>query len=246
MKLSIVIPAYNEEAFLGRCLQSVLAEQRCSSAEIEVVVVNNASTDRTGEVARSFPSVRVIDEPRKGLVRARQKGYKVARGELIANVDADSQMPTGWIQTVLREFALDPKLVALSGPYEYYDLSSFTNFTVKLFYFIGKMVGYGNSFLTGRSETMLQGGNFILRRSALEQAGGYDLNFDFYGEDTMIARKMSAFGRVKFTFALTMGTSGRRLRNEGVITMAVRYALNFLWTLLFNRPFTKQYKDIRT
>ncbi len=92
---------------------------------------------------------------------------------------------------------------------------------------------------------MLQGGNFILRRSALDRAGGFDLHFDFYGEDTAIAKRMSSQGEVKFTFLLPMRTSGRRLKAEGMITMGIRYGLNFLWTILFTRAYSKENKDIR-
>lgn len=245
MKLSIVIPAYNEEAFVGKCLESIAAEQARGSFDVEIVVVNNASVDRTGEVARSFSFVRVVDESRKGLVRARQTGYEASTGDLVANVDADTLMPEGWIKRVFKEFEADPNLVALSGPYIYYDLSFITNWSVLFWYRMGKIIGFFNTLITRRSETMLQGGNFVLRRSALEQAGGFDLNFDFYGEDSAIARKMSSQGKVKFTFRLPMYTSGRRLRAEGVLTMAWKYGINFLWTIVFGRPYTKKYKDIR-
>ncbi|MFN4211965.1 MAG: glycosyltransferase family 2 protein, partial [Devosia sp.] len=59
MRLAFVIPAYNEEALIGKCLESVIAEIARSGADAEVIVVNNASTDRTGEIARSYTGVRV-------------------------------------------------------------------------------------------------------------------------------------------------------------------------------------------
>lgn len=245
MKLSIVIPAYNEENYIGRCLESIAIEKVRDNFDVEIIVVNNASVDRTGEVARSFPFARVVDEPRKGLVRARQTGYEASTGDLVANVDADTLMPEGWINRVFEEFSTDPNLVALSGPYVYYDLSFFTNWLVLFWYRMGKIIGFFNTLITRRSETMLQGGNFVLRRSALEQVDGFDLNFDFYGEDSAIARKMSSQGKVKFTFHLPMYTSGRRLRVEGVLTMAWKYGINFLWTIVFGKPYTKKYKDIR-
>jgi len=245
MKLSIVIPAYNEETYIGKCLESIAMEKTRGRFDVEIIVVNNASDDRTGEVARSFSFVKVVDEPRKGLVRARQTGYEASSGELIANVDADTLMPQGWIETVFTEFSTDSKLVALSGPYIYYDLSTITNWLISFWYRMGQIVSFLNTLITKRSGTMLQGGNFILRRSALVQAGGFNLNFDFYGEDTAIAKQMSSQGKVKFTFRLSLYTSGRRLRAEGIFTMALKYAVNFLWTIFFDKPYTKKYKDIR-
>lgn len=245
MKLSIVIPAYNEEAYLGKCLESVLCVVHKSAEDIEVIVVNNASTDRTGEVARSFSGVRVVDEPKKGLVRARQAGFLASTGDLIANIDADTLFPDTWIDTVFSYFRENEKLVALSGPYIYYDLSRLTNSCVWAYYSAGFLIGLLRRLVFRREGVMLQGGNFILRRSTLEEAGGYDLSFDFYGEDTAIARRMGQYGDVVFTFRLPMYTSGRRLMKEGLLVMGFRYAMNHLSALLWGKPFTKTSSDIR-
>ena len=64
----------------------------------------------------------IVDEPVKGLVQARRAGFENATGELIANVDADTIVTEGWLGRVLHEFQRDPRLVALSGPYIYYDV----------------------------------------------------------------------------------------------------------------------------
>ena len=118
MKLAFVIPAYNEEALIGKCLESVEAEIKRSGVPADVIVVNNASTDRTGEIARSFAGVRVVDEPKKGLVNARDAGFAASEGyDLIANIDSDTIVPEGWLTTVMREFNKDSGLVCHSGPY---------------------------------------------------------------------------------------------------------------------------------
>ena len=122
MRLSFVVPAYNEEAYLPACLESILAQTGELGDAVEIIVVNNASSDRTLQVAMGFKGVRVVDEPRKGLTFARQAGFAASSGELIANVDSDSRLTEGWVQTVLAEFAAAPKLVALSGPFIYYDM----------------------------------------------------------------------------------------------------------------------------
>ncbi len=244
MKLSIVIPAYNEEKRLGNCLQAVLRETARCGFPVEVVVVNNASTDGTREVAGSFPGVRVVDETRKGLTAARNAGYHASHGTLIANVDADTSMPKGWISRVMREFDADDGLVALSGPYIYYDLPPLSRAFVKAFYFIGYLGTRFHDLVSGTG-SMLQGGNYVVRRSAMEAIGGYDVSYDFYGEDTDVAIRIRRVGRVKFTFRLPMYTTGRRLKGEGIITMGVRYAANYISTTFFRRPFTKDSREIR-
>ena len=92
---------------------------------------------------------------------------------------------------------------------------------------------------------MVQGGNFVLSRAALEAIGGYDTSITFYGEDTDIARRLHSAGKVLFTFDLKMLSSARRLKHEGMITIAFRYAVNYFWTTFFKRPFTREHIDIR-
>lgn len=250
MRLSIVIPAYNEEAGLRESLQNTLVRVAEQGHEVEVILVNNASTDRTGEIARSFTlagqaGVKVVDEPNKGLVRARHAGFINSTGDLIANVDADSRIPAGWIDKIFKEFEKDPNLVALSGPYIYYDLPSWFNWASKIYYWLGLGATYFN-LNKARRGAMLQGGNFILRRTALEKIGGYRFEkFDFYGEETDVAMRICEVGKIKFTFNLPMITSGRRMSKEGILRVASRYAINYFWTILFGRPYTKRNIDIR-
>lgn len=245
MKLSFVIPAYNEEESLPKCLRSIQLHISRSSFDIEVIVVNNASSDGTRDVALSFPAVKVVDEPRKGLVRARQAGFLAASGDLIANIDADTLLPSGWIEKVFEEFSINEKLVGLSGPFIYYDLSPGINLLVKIFYGMAYVAYYLNHYVF-KIGAMLQGGNFIIRKSALEKLGGYDTRLDFYGEDADIARRLQKVGQVKFTFQLPIYSSGRRLAAEGVLKMGVRYAVNYLWIIFLKRPYSQKSIDIRS
>jgi cellulose synthase/poly-beta-1,6-N-acetylglucosamine synthase-like glycosyltransferase len=212
--------------------------------DVEIIVVNNASTDRTREVALKYPGVRVVDEPKKGLTFARQAGFFASKGELIANVDSDSRLTPGWVDQVLTNFAADPKMVALSGPFIYYDLSPKQLISVRIFYAAAFLVYVMNRYVL-RAGSMVQGGNFVLRRDALEKIGGFNTAIAFYGEDTDIARRMNQVGHVRFTFDLKMFSSARRLKQEGMLTIAARYTINYLWTTFRKKPFTEEYIDIR-
>src|ERR1039458_2768165 len=132
MKISLIICAYNEEKYIGRCLKSVL--NHAPDNLLEVLVVNNASTDKTAEIAARYPGVRVIDESSKGLTKARQRGLMEAKGDLLAFVDADSQMPQNWFSIVNKEFTKDPNLAFLSGPYIYYDTPAWQKWMVHWLY----------------------------------------------------------------------------------------------------------------
>jgi glycosyltransferase involved in cell wall biosynthesis len=243
MMISIVIPAYNEEALLGRCLEAVLAEVKRSAVECEVVVVDNASTDGTAGIAREYPGVRLLAEPQRSIVRARARGLAETSGELVANIDADTVMPTGWLDTVAAEFSADPGLMALSGPVYFEGLSAWQQVLMRLayraafpLYLLTSSLGLGS---------IIQGGNFVFRRSAWLAAGGYDPSIEFYGEDTNVARRLVPLGRVKWTFDLPMVASGRRFVAEGLARTTWRYAVSFIAMTFAGRAVLLKHVDIR-
>jgi cellulose synthase/poly-beta-1,6-N-acetylglucosamine synthase-like glycosyltransferase len=244
MKISFVIPAYNEEVLIGRCIQSIQSALASGSYNAEIIVVDNGSYDRTKDIASGHSDVRVVHEPRKGLTRARQRGFASSTGDLIANIDADTILHKRWLTIVMSEFARDENLVALSGPFIYYELSTWQLAIIQLFYLFGYVFYLINKNIL-RTGSMLQGGNFILRRSALQKIGGFDTSIEFYGEDTDMARRIGKVGKVKWTFRLPIFASARRLEKEGMLTMGWRYALNYFWTTYRGKPFTKKYIDVR-
>src|SRR5205814_1096572 len=109
--------AYNESRLLPACLYSVKAQTRPPD---DILVINNASTDQTAAVARAVPGVRVVDEPRKGLVLARETGRRAAVSDVLAFLDADCRAPITWIERIEARFA-QLRFVAVTGPYRFYD-----------------------------------------------------------------------------------------------------------------------------
>ena len=118
LRISVIVCAHNEAQYLPACLYSLLAQSRRPD---EILVIDNASTDGTGEVARAVPGVRVIGEPRKGLTVARETGRRCASGDLLVYLDADCRAPLTWLERVERRFLTDHGLLALSAPYRFYD-----------------------------------------------------------------------------------------------------------------------------
>src|SRR5688572_27451257 len=88
--VSIVIPAYNEEGQLALCLEAIA---RQTVKPVEVIVVDNNSTDGTVEVAGRYPFVTVLHEWRQGVVHARDCGFDAAKGDIIGRIDAETVMP---------------------------------------------------------------------------------------------------------------------------------------------------------
>lgn len=246
MDVAFVIPAHNEEALLGDCLKSVLAEVERSTlcSRWEIVVVDNASVDQTGNVARSFDGVTVVREDRKGLGYARSAGFDNSTCAYVANIDADTIVPAGWLDIALGEFSDDQQLVCVSGPYIYYDLPWHSRAITEAFYWATKGIYLLNRYVL-KVGSVVQGGNFVFKRDAWNKAGGYNHAITFYGEDTDIAVKLSRVGGVKWTFKLRMMTSGRRLQKQGVVKTGLTYTLNFLAVTFRGKPATSNHVDYR-
>jgi glycosyltransferase involved in cell wall biosynthesis len=101
-RISIIIPAYNEERYLGRCLDSIAA---LAEPPFEVLVVDNNSTDATATIARAYPFVRLLSEPTQGRVFARNSGFQAATGDILARIDADAVLPTEWTTRIAAYFS---------------------------------------------------------------------------------------------------------------------------------------------
>lgn len=117
--LSVIILAYNEEKYIGRCLDSLKNQ---TTPPDEVIVVGNNSTDRTEEIARSYPFVTFINEKEQGMIPARDTGFNTAKGDLLARIDADTRLPHHWVETVHK--VLDRyagHIFGASGPYYFYN-----------------------------------------------------------------------------------------------------------------------------
>jgi glycosyltransferase involved in cell wall biosynthesis len=112
--VSVIIPVYNYERYLGEAIESVLSQ---TSKHLEVIVVDDGSTDQSAEVARSFAGrgVRYCNQIHAGIGPARNKGVELARGEFIAFLDADDRWPLEKIERQLSAFESDPALEMVFG-----------------------------------------------------------------------------------------------------------------------------------
>ncbi len=238
MKLSVVIPAYNEEKYIGETLRNLI--EHAGKDIYEIIVVDNASTDNTSGAARKYKGVKVIREERKGLTRARQTGLLASKGELIAYIDADTHIKPSWFHKVRLEFEKNPRIVCLSAPYSLYDASKWKRMLTWSYW---NLLAYPTYMLL--MKYMVLGANFVARRSVLLKIGGFDATIQFYGEDTDIARRLHRVGKVKFLRKSLVTSSARRMEAEGWIKIGLKYTTNFLSEILLHKPISQQYKDYR-
>jgi glycosyltransferase involved in cell wall biosynthesis len=244
MKVSIIIPAYNEEKFLPRCLNSIFNARLPENYEI--IVVNNASTDRTEKVARSFKNVKVISEFQKGITKAKQAGFNASSGDLLVFFDADTYIPCNWFEIALKEFKKNHDLVAISGPYHYENITKVARGAEWVYNRCIMPTGdFIWKYFFGQGGIFLLGGNFAVWRWALVAIGGFNTAIDFYGEDTNLSRRLAKIGEIKFTPKLFVYSSPRRFRSEGNLKTISKYVLNFFSEWIFKKPLHKVHEDIR-
>ena len=236
LTISLVIPAYNEHEYIGPCLEYALRNAWWYIDEI--IVIDNASTDNTKKIAEKYEGVKVITEHNKWLTFARQRGYKEAKGDIIAYIDADTQMPKGRAKRIKNTFESNNRIWFFSGPYSYYDLNWY-NFGNRLYW---RILGYPSYLICGY---LWVGWNFAIKKSVLDKINGFDTTILFYGEDTDIARRAAKVSKAKFSLKLLMYTSSRRFRWQGIWYTTYLYLLNFVSQSLLHKSAAKDYEDFR-
>ncbi|NJL89691.1 MAG: glycosyltransferase family 2 protein [Coleofasciculaceae cyanobacterium SM2_1_6] len=115
VKISAVICTHNRQDYLARAIESLLAQD---FLDYEVILVNNASTDGTAELAQNYlnqPQFHYIYEPVLGLSTARNTGAVAAQGEIIAYLDDDAVASPGWLRVLSTAFTGDQKLAIAGG-----------------------------------------------------------------------------------------------------------------------------------
>lgn len=162
MRVSIVIPVYNEAERIHDCLQAIA---RQTVRPFEVIVVDNNSTDGSPAIARAFPFVTVLHQKRQGVVHARDLGFNAARGDIIARIDADTIIAENWVETLILLFA-NNRLDLVTGSVQVREIGAARLASrVDLFW---------RRYLHRRlkSHVGLQGANMALRRSVWRDVRG--------------------------------------------------------------------------
>jgi glycosyltransferase involved in cell wall biosynthesis len=209
--LSIVIPAYNEEATIGPCLESCVAQ---TVAPLEIIVVNNKSTDKTVAVVQEYqslypaaPIILLQQSSAQGITPTRNAGFDAAVGDVIGRIDSDSIIEPNWVEETLKAFA-DPTVAAATGPVVYYDMP------LRRFGKIADNTLRKAMWKLARDYKFLFGSNMAISRSAWlavrdETCADVD---DLMHEDLDLAVHVNAAGlKIVYASKMLAGMSGRRM-----------------------------------
>jgi glycosyltransferase involved in cell wall biosynthesis len=228
MKVTVVIPAFNEEENIANCLDSLTLQK--TDYPFEVIVVDNDSSDNTVNTVKSYRkslNLRLISEKRKGRGMARFTGFLHAEGEIILSTDADTVLPPDWIQKLVDEINKDNATLALTGPCHFRDCGLvrrvILNFAQPAF-----MVGYRIVF----GHYWLSGFNFSVKKSAYIKAGEFNPNLNTL-EDVELAFRLAKIGRIGYISTRVL-VSGRRFK-QGMIKGTWSYIRPFLQLYLLKR-----------
>ena len=203
MKVSAVVIAYNEEKYIGRCLQS-LQDQKEKPGEI--IVVDNNCTDKTVEIALKFPLVRVVKEEKQGMIYARNKGFDSAKYELIVRCDSDTMVTVDWLKNIKKHFEENPEMDAMSGPIRFFDVPQ-TRFH-KILADI-----YNDGAILVYQHRILDGPNMALKKEIWEKVKDKVclVDKDVHEDADLAVHIVKAGGKIKYFKDVIVDSSGRRL-----------------------------------
>jgi len=242
VKVSVIIPALNEERFIKSTLEA-LRRQRYSS--FETIVVDGGSTDQTAKIAEDYGAsvlfFRRIDLKRRSVAAQRNLGVAKAEGEILAFTDADTLVPSSWLYSIVEKFERDPELVALSGRNSPFN----TPLYLKVEYALYDLLRYVLSRLPGLSQRFLAAGyNFAIRKRTLVAVGGFDesLEKNVDGELGRRLRVMGA-GKARVFLNLIVSTSIRRFRALGFWKFHAYY-LYILENIVVTLPKYKFWREL--
>ena len=238
-KVSVLVPAFNEEKYIEQTLTALLLQDY---PNFEIIVADNASTDRTSSIVQRLidkqPAngvcLKLVYENSKGTNFARECARRNASGSIIAQIDADCIPVKNWIRKGVSALCSHhKKRVAVTGPYDYYDGAQW----MRRFSLLSQQMVYPaiNTIVqfAGRAAILI-GGNTFIRAEVLALAGGYNTALTFYGDDVDMGKRLSKFGVVGYIPRLTMATSSRRYHANGFWKVNKKYQACF-WNLVLQR-----------
>lgn len=236
--VSVVIPAYNEEKGIAKCLDALVAQK--TKERFEVIVVDNASTDNTSKIVKKYKSklsLRLVEEKKKGIGQARFAGFSKAKGDIIMSIDADTIAPSRWIDKMVKHFE-KKEVAAVTGPFWVSDCSKLTNTFVNKAQLIDVFF-----WKTVLGHPWLWGLNFAIRADVYKKSGGFDKKLKAM-EDCSLTSRVKKYGKIVHARDVWVKTSGRRFK-KGILSGLWSYHKATILAFVFRNKEKVDFEDRR-
>ena len=230
ISISVVIPVYNEEKSISRCL-TALKNQTFPQKDYEIIVVDNNSTDRTAQIVRKM-KVKVFPEKEQGYVFALRRGCSKSEGEIIAITDADTLVPRDWLEKIYQVFQQNPQVVYLGGK-AIFRPKIFLTVLIEPIWNLGCwFLGFGPGF------------NLAVRKKVYHKIGGFrkEVNFDTDVDFCLRARKE---GKAVFLWDNPVVTSSRHFQGQSGIIYCLKGLVNIISLALVKKAPFVLFGDVR-
>ncbi len=231
-RVSVIIPALNEERYLGDCLRSIAAQDFDGSPE--VIVVDGRSTDSTVSIAKKYAD-KVLVEPKRTIAAGRQAGALAAGGDILAFTDADSRPPEDWLSRLTGAFA-DGAVVSSYGSLAMYD---YKKTGVVFSSLMSAYLYWADVFEIPAGA----GSNMAVRADAFRKVGGFNTDL-VTGEDIELQKRLKKEGKVVFCRKAKNFVSARRIKGWGIAKFVGFHSTNFL-KLQLGKEGHDEYEPIR-
>jgi len=176
--ISFIIPALNAERFIEGCLDSIISEM---AEDDEIILVDNGSTDNTLEMAGKYEKIRILKYPDRTIAALRNYGVTMAKGNLLAFIDSDCLVCSGWRQAAMKVLA-NPGVHATGS---HYDKTPSPSWIEKAW--------LPPRRTTDQKAHYIVSGNLILRREVFEAVSGFDESL-ITDEDTELGARINSNG----------------------------------------------------
>ncbi len=226
--ISVIIPSYNEEEIIKDCLDSLMHQK--TDKKFEVILVDNNSTDETIKIAKKFMNrldLKIVTEKQKGRGAARHLGFEMAKGDILFSTDADTTVPTDWIEKLYINLK-SSNAIAITGTNRIQDCIYFTN---SIFNHIQPLSMKLYRLFTGYY--WLSGFNFAIYKDAYVKSGGFNPNLKAQ-EDVELSYRVNKVGEIKYIPDCPVISSGRRFRT-GIIKGFIPYITTFISYFFFKK-----------
>jgi succinoglycan biosynthesis protein ExoA len=197
VKITAIVPTFNEEHHVGRCLHSLLS-QRGIDEDFEIIVVDGQSRDRTLDVVRSFPEfgsrISIVENPRRYQVYAWNLGCRAARGEYVAFISAHAAYGPNHFRACLD--TIERTKATAVGPVQMAEGEGVLGRAIA--WCMSTPFGIGNARyrFTQEEEEAESAFSMFLRKDTFERLGGYDERIAFDEDSEFSYRLRAAGGRV--------------------------------------------------